>query len=46
VIGLIVGAAFATALAIESDRLLAQEFPVRIVDPFAFVIAALVLRQE
>jgi len=43
VIGLIVGAAFATALAIESDRLLAQGFPVRIVDPFAFVIAVLAL---
>jgi predicted permease len=37
--GLAVGAAFATLLAVESDRLLAGVFPVRIVDPIAFVIA-------
>jgi len=43
VIGLIVGALFATGMAVESDRLLAQEFPVRIVDPIAFVAAGLAL---
>ena len=43
VIGLIVGAMFATALAIESDRLLAQHFPVKLVDPIAFVLAGLTL---
>jgi ABC-type antimicrobial peptide transport system permease subunit len=41
--GLVVGALFATAMAVEADRLLAQEFPVKIVDPIAFVIAALAL---
>jgi len=30
-------------LAVESDRLLAEVFPVRIVDPVAFLIAALAL---
>jgi predicted permease len=43
VIGLIVGALFATGMAFESDRLLAQEFPVRITDPIAFVVAGLAL---
>jgi ABC-type antimicrobial peptide transport system permease subunit len=41
VIGLVAGALFATVLAVGSDRLLAEEFPVRIVDPIAFVLAAL-----
>jgi putative ABC transport system permease protein len=40
-VGLVVGALFATASAVEADRLLAAEFPVRIVDPIAFVIAGL-----
>ena len=39
--GLVLGAAFATVLAVESDRLLGGQFPVRIVDPIAFVLAAL-----
>lgn len=39
--GLVVGAAFATAAALESDRLLAAVFPVRLVDPIAFLIAVL-----
>lgn len=43
VLGLAVGALFATAMAVESDRLLAQEFPVKIVDPIAFVAAGLAL---
>jgi ABC-type antimicrobial peptide transport system permease subunit len=38
--GLILGGAFATALAVESDRLLGAVFPVRIVDPVAFLLAA------
>jgi ABC-type antimicrobial peptide transport system permease subunit len=42
-IGLVVGAVLATVAAIESDRLLAQEFPVKLVDPIAFVVAALIL---
>jgi putative ABC transport system permease protein len=42
-IGLVVGAVLATMAAIESDRLLAQEFPVKLVDPIAFVVAALIL---
>jgi len=37
--GIAVGAVFATLLAIESDRLLASVFPVRIVDPIAFLLA-------
>ena len=41
--GLLAGALFATGLAVESDRLLAQEFPVKIVDPIAFVAAGLAL---
>ena len=41
--GLLVGALFATGLAVASDRLLAQEFPVKIVDPMAFVVAGLAL---
>jgi ABC-type antimicrobial peptide transport system permease subunit len=41
VTGLVAGALFTTALAVGSDRLLAQLFPVRIVDPIAFVLAAL-----
>jgi ABC-type antimicrobial peptide transport system permease subunit len=41
VTGLAVGAVFATLLAVESDRLLAGVFPVRIVDPIAFVFAVL-----
>ena len=36
VIGLVVGAVFATLLAMESDRLLAKVFPVRLMDPVAF----------
>jgi predicted permease len=43
VIGLIVGALFTTGMTFESDRLLAQEFPVRITDPIAFVVAGLAL---
>jgi ABC-type antimicrobial peptide transport system permease subunit len=43
VIGLILGTLFATGMAFESDRLLAQEFPVRITDPIAFVVAGLAL---
>ncbi len=43
VMRLIVGAMFATAMAVESDRLLAQHFPVRLVDPIAFVLAGLAL---
>ena len=42
-VGLVVGALFATGMAVESDRLLAQVFPVRIVDPVAFVVAGLAL---
>jgi ABC-type antimicrobial peptide transport system permease subunit len=41
VTGLVLGAVFATTLAMESDRLLAAVFPVRIVDPVAFLLAAL-----
>ena len=43
VIGLAIGVLFATALAAVSDRLLAAVFPVRIVDPVAFIAAALTL---
>ncbi len=43
VVGLIVGALFTTVAAIEADRLLAAEFPVRIVDPIAFLAAGLTL---
>lgn len=42
-IGLVVGALFTTVLALESDRLLGSVFPVRIVDPIAFVCAVLAL---
>ena len=42
-IGLVLGATFATAAALESDRLLAAVFPVRLVDPTAFLLAALAL---
>ena len=42
-IGLAAGALFSTAMALESDRLLALEFPVKILDPIAFVLAALAL---
>jgi ABC-type antimicrobial peptide transport system permease subunit len=42
-IGLVVGALFATASAVVSDRLLAQVFPVKIADPIAFVVAAFAL---
>jgi predicted permease len=41
--GLAVGAAFTTVFALESDRLLAGVFPVRIADPIAFVLAVLAL---
>ena len=41
--GLVVGAVFTAAMAVASDRVLAQEFPVRIVDPIAFAAAALAL---
>jgi predicted permease len=40
-VGLAVGAVFTTVLALESDRLLAAVFPVRIVDPIAFLLAVL-----
>ena len=43
VVGLVVGALIVTGMAIEFDRLLAQVFPVRLVDPVAFVIAELAL---
>jgi predicted permease len=43
VTGLIAGALFATALAVGSDRLLAQVFPVRMADPVAFVVAGFAL---
>jgi predicted permease len=43
ILGLVTGALFATGMAVESDRLLAQVFPVRIVDPVAFVGAGLAL---
>lgn len=39
--GLVLGVAFATIVAVESDRLLGGVFPVRLVDPVAFLIAAL-----
>ena len=39
--GLVLGALFATVLAAESDRLSAEVFPVRIVDPVAFLFAVL-----
>jgi putative Ca2+/H+ antiporter (TMEM165/GDT1 family) len=39
--GLVLGALFATALAVESDRLVAAVFPARLVDPVAFLFAAL-----
>lgn len=41
--GLLVGAAASTLLAVGADRMLATIFPVRIFDPVAFVVAALVL---
>lgn len=41
--GLVLGVMFATVSAVEADRLLAAEFPVRIVDPLAFLLAALAL---
>ena len=41
--GLLLGAVFATVAAIESDRLLAAVFPVRIVDPIAFLLTAAAL---
>jgi putative ABC transport system permease protein len=41
--GLVIGVLFATAMAVESDRLLALEFPVRIADPIAFLLAGLAL---
>jgi hypothetical protein len=41
VTGLAVGAVFTTLLALESDRLLAGVFPVRLVDPIAFLLAVL-----
>jgi len=39
-IGLIIGAALTTVLAVACDRVLATVFPVRIFDPFAFLLAA------
>jgi len=39
--GLVLGALFATVLAVESDRLVAAVFPARLVDPVAFLFAAL-----
>ena len=41
--GLAMGALFATVMALLSDRLLAATFPVRIVDPIAFLCAVLAL---
>ena len=41
--GLVIGAILATALAALCDRLLAAVFPVRVVDPIAFVVAGLSL---
>ena len=43
VTGLLVGAVFTTILAAESDRLLGALFPVRILDPIAFLLAVLAL---
>jgi predicted permease len=43
VTGLAVGAIFTTLLALESDRWLASVFPVRLVDPIAFLFAVLAL---
>jgi len=40
-LGLGLGALFATVAAIEADRLLAAEFPVRLLDPPAFLLAGL-----
>jgi putative ABC transport system permease protein len=40
-LGLALGALFATVAAMESDRLLAAEFPVRLLDPPAFLLAGL-----
>ncbi len=42
-VGLIAGALFATGAAAVSDRLVAALFPVRMLDPIAFVLAALLL---
>jgi predicted permease len=42
-VGLVLGVVFATVSALEADRLLAQEFPVRLADPIAFLGAALAL---
>ena len=39
-VGLVLGTGFATIAAVESDRLLAAVFPVRVVDPIAFLLAA------
>jgi predicted permease len=41
--GLVAGALFTTAMAVAADRVLAQEFPVKIVDPIAFILAGLAL---
>jgi ABC-type antimicrobial peptide transport system permease subunit len=35
----VVGATFTTLLALESDRLLGGVFPVRVIDPAAFLLA-------
>jgi ABC-type antimicrobial peptide transport system permease subunit len=43
IVGSVVGALFATAMAVESDRILAHAFPVRIVDPVAFMVAGFAL---
>jgi predicted permease len=43
VVGLAFGALFSTAMAFESDRLLALTFPLKILDPIAFVLAGLAL---
>jgi putative ABC transport system permease protein len=42
-IGLVIGSVFATTLAAVGDQLLAAVFPVRIVDPVAFLVAGLTL---
>jgi predicted permease len=42
-IGLVIGAILATALAALCDRLIGALFPVRIVDPIAFLVAGLTL---
>jgi ABC-type antimicrobial peptide transport system permease subunit len=42
-IGLVLGTVFSSLLAIESDRFLNAIFPVKLVDPVAFLLAVLSL---